>query len=218
VKFARLRVDPDDPLSPIHAVTNDCEGFDRAALRFGGVTASDPRTYVFSVVGDVAALDTALGEGAGIIDHEIVVDEGDRGLVYVRAESTAIELGLQAMLTRESLVTATPVEFLGDGSVLFRVLGEPADLETAVEAVGAELPVTVERLTDYDRPPERVAAALTDRQEAVVRAALELGYYDHPRTATQTEVATAVDCAPATAGEHLRKAEAALVRAAFESL
>ena len=217
VKFARLRVEPDDPLSPIHAATTDCEGFDRAALRFGGVTASDPRTYVFSVVGEVPAVGDALAAEPGVEDHEIVVDDGDRGLVYVRAESTEIELGLQAMLTRGSLVTATPVEFLGDGSVVFRVLGEPADLEAGIEAVGAELPVTVERLTDYDRPPERVAAALTDRQEEVVRAALAVGYYDHPRTATQEDVAAAANCAPATAGEHLRKAEAALVRAAFDS-
>jgi len=44
----------------------------------------------------------------------------------------------------------------------------------------------------------------------VLVAAVEAGYYDTPRRATQEDVAAAVDCSPATAGEHLRKVERAV--------
>jgi predicted DNA binding protein len=56
---------------------------------------------------------------------------------------------------------------------------------------------------------------LSDRQREAVRAALDIGYYDQPRGATHEDVAAALDCAPSTASEHLRKAEAELVRAAM---
>lgn len=217
MKFVRLRVEfPEGPLSPLQTALTGSEGFELAQLRFGGVAATGPRTYVLSVVGDVAAIDEALGSEAGILDHEVVHDDGDRGIVYVRSEATDVELAVQATFTQGSLVTTTPVDFHPDGSAVFRVLGEPDDLQEAVAEASEQLSVTVERLANYDRPPERVAAALTDRQQAAVRTALDLGYYDVPRTATHEDVAAELDCAASTASEHLRKAEVALVRSAFE--
>ena len=44
-----------------------------------------------------------------------------------------------------------------------------------------------------------------------VAAARDLGYYDLPREATHADVAERLGCAPGTASEHLRKAEAKLV-------
>jgi predicted DNA binding protein len=57
---------------------------------------------------------------------------------------------------------------------------------------------------------------LADRQAELVEIALELGYYAVPRTASHEDVAGAAGCVPSTASEHLRKAEATLVRASFE--
>lgn len=217
MKFVRVRVEfPAGPFSPLQSAMTDCDGFDRARLRFGGITATGPRTYVLSVTGDLAAIDDALEAAGGVLAHEVVHERGGRGLVYVRCEASDVELALQATFSQESLVTTTPIDLHPDGSVVVRVLGEPDDLQAAVAEAGERLSVTVERLADYDQPPQRVAAALTDRQEAAVRTALELGYYDVPRTATHDDVATELDCAPSTAGEHLRKAEAALVRSAFD--
>lgn len=141
---------------------------------------------------------------------------GDGGIVYVRAAVADLELTIHELFTRGSLVMTTPVDLYPNGDSVFRVLGEPADLQAAVESARERLSLTVERVGEYDGPPERVAAGLTDRQAAVVRTALELGYYAVPREATHEDVAEALDCAPATASEHLQKAESKLVRAAFE--
>jgi hypothetical protein len=218
MKFARLRVAfHEEPLSPVHEALVESDGVERARLRFGGV-ATDPRTYVFSVAGADAAFADALAARSAVVEAELVHDAGDRALAYVRADPSDVELAVHGTLTRDSLVTALPVDFHADGSVVFRVLGDPDDLQTAVAELGEMLPVSVERVGDYDAPPERAGAALTDRQEQVVRTALELGHYDTPRGATHEDVAGELDCAPSTASEHLRKAEAALVRAAFASL
>ena len=60
-----------------------------------------------------------------------------------------------------------------------------------------------------------IEAHLTDRQREVAETAVELGYYDIPRSASQEDIAAELDCAPSTIAEHLRKAEARILRAQF---
>ncbi|WP_394296308.1 helix-turn-helix domain-containing protein [Natrinema versiforme] len=60
-----------------------------------------------------------------------------------------------------------------------------------------------------------VKARLTERQRDTVKTALELGYYDIPKRATQEDIAAELNCAPSTAAEHLQKAESQILRAQF---
>jgi len=78
----------------------------------------------------------------------------------------------------------------------------PARKALAVEGVGglAGLVGTLER-------------RLSQRQREAVAVALELGYYEIPRETDHEAVADALECAPSTAAEHLRKAEAKLIPA-----
>jgi predicted DNA binding protein len=216
MKFATVRLRfPDEPLSPAQAALARCDDVDLVQLRFGGTSVTGPRTYVFTLEGDPDEAAAALAATDGVIDHELVVEEDDYALAYLRAEASEVELAVHATFTQGGLVTTTPVTLYPDGTVVFRVLGDPDDLQAAVDEAGDRFAVHVERVGDYDRPPERVAAALTDRQREAVRAALDAGYYDVPRRATHEAVAAELDCAPATAAEHLQKAEAALVRSLF---
>ncbi len=50
-----------------------------------------------------------------------------------------------------------------------------------------------------------------------IQAALSLGYYGVPRTASHEDVAEELDCAPSTAAEHLRKAEATVIETVFST-
>jgi hypothetical protein len=47
--------------------------------------------------------------------------------------------------------------------------------------------------------------ALTDRQREVLAVARDVGYYDVPRDAGQSDVADALGLAPGTVAEHFRK-------------
>jgi predicted DNA binding protein len=216
MKYVRLRVEfPPEARPPVHAALLDCDAFAGGDVRFGGISTAGPRTYVIEVDGTPERIAAALDDHDGVHESELVYAEGRHGVVYALAESSDAELAMQATLSQGSLVAMPPIPLDPDGSVVFRVVGEQADLQAAVEAVSADLPATVERLGDYDRPPERVGAALTDRQGELLALGLELGYYDVPRTASHEDVAEVAGCAPSTASEHLRKAEAALVRATF---
>jgi predicted DNA binding protein len=62
-----------------------------------------------------------------------------------------------------------------------------------------------------DRPKR--TRRLSDRQQAALETALELGYYNQPREATHEDIARELGCAANTATTHLQKGEAKLVRA-----
>ena len=49
-----------------------------------------------------------------------------------------------------------------------------------------------------------VFAALTDRQQEVLKTAIQQGYYENPREATLADLATELDIDRATVGKHLR--------------
>ena len=99
--------------------------------------------------------------------------------------------------------------------VAIRELGDVID---ALEATGGS--VRLERLTssggaDTRSDPVVVdRGRLTERQREVVRTAQRLGYFEHPRGASATEVADAIGIARATFSEHLAAAQ----RRVFEDL
>jgi hypothetical protein len=59
--------------------------------------------------------------------------------------------------------------------------------------------------------------ALTERQQEVLRAAFDAGYYEWPRECTGEEVAAELDISSATFSEHIHAAERNLLAALFEA-
>lgn len=60
-----------------------------------------------------------------------------------------------------------------------------------------------------------IEAHVTDRQRDVVESAIQLGYYDIPRFASQADIAAELDSAPSTIAKHLRKVESRILKARF---
>ena len=65
-------------------------------------------------------------------------------------------------------------------------------------------------------PYQSSETLLSDRQAEVVGLALAEGYYEWPRAADAETLAAELGIAHSTFLEHLRKAEARLLRSAFE--
>jgi hypothetical protein len=59
-------------------------------------------------------------------------------------------------------------------------------------------------------------AALTDRQQEVLRTAHEMGYFEHPREANATAVAAALDINRSTFAEHLAHAQSKVLDAVLD--
>jgi predicted DNA binding protein len=165
------------------------------------------------VEGDVDAFDAAVAGAAPVVDYTLEPVEAGAFYAYVLDETTDAVRGLFEAFASDGLLVVPPIVYGADGRVTLSLFGPDEAVRAAVEAVDPPVEATVEAVGGLTGVPAVAGARLSDRQRAAVEAGLELGYYDVPREASGADVAEALDCSPSTAAEHLRKAEAAVVRA-----
>ncbi|MFY4815798.1 helix-turn-helix domain-containing protein [Haloarcula sp. AONF1] len=147
------------------------------------------------------------------VDAELVFDGGDEFVYRCRSRvpdqfpSDAVE-SLGYPVSSVTVRTAPDRVRLGLSLPAADPLGDVID---ALEATGGS--VRLERLTNSGGADTRSdpvivdRGRLTDRQREVVRTAHRLGYFEHPRGASATEVADAIGIARATFSEHLAAAQ-----------
>ena len=118
--------------------------------------------------------------------------------------------------------------------LLFPIVGSGIPLEMPFEIVdgkaGWEITTSQDRLSALGEQLEafnieytveeiryhlQTEQLLTDRQESLVRTAIENGYYDTPRTATLTELAEMEGLAKSTCSETLHRAEGKIIKEFF---
>jgi len=106
------------------------------------------------------------------------------------------------------LTLRAPFEPQEDSSVLARYVGCEVHVKEAYELIPEEVETEIVHI--HEEIPRRIRpfAPLTDRQEEVLRTAVEMGYYRENRETTQAELAEELGISAGTAGEHLRKIEA----------
>jgi len=113
-------------------------------------------------------------------------------------------------LQRESLlVVDTPIRFTSEDNLKITYLGTEEifkklyDYAEEADHMSFDILATGEHETDG----KAFSSMITSRQEEVLEAAVELGYYNEPRRASLEDISEAVGVTPGTVGEHLRKVE-----------
>jgi DNA-directed RNA polymerase sigma subunit (sigma70/sigma32) len=160
---------------------------------------------LYSVRGNLGRAETLLAEQDDVISHDV---SGDReGLAYIHFEPTETVARLLTIVQDNEIVLQTPIDCLPDGGVRVTIVGDDGTIQRVVDAIPDSLTLTLEGLGDYHPDSERLFSVLTGRQQEILEAAVELGYYEVPRGATHEEIAREVGVSAGTAGEHLRKVE-----------
>lgn len=145
---------------------------------------------------DVTSVDMNLPEGGRL-----------RGMVGM-SNCAIIRMMLSAGCFLETAVAD------GDGKVRFRVaVGSEGSLpvlfrKLEARGINAEL-LSLSRTEDQD--------PLTERQEEVVRLALEKGYFDTPRRITGRDLAKMCGITPAAFGDMIKRGERNLLRSYFKN-
>ncbi|MFD1514233.1 helix-turn-helix domain-containing protein [Halomarina rubra] len=159
----------------------------------------------------VLELDNATDEHVAFLEDSEQVErveqlEPGRYLVTKRScgAYSAIEQN-HGILRRRNHITA-------DHRVYTVLLFRREDLRAMIDEFREIGAVTLGKITRFEEPTHR----LTTRQEEVVSAALDLGYFEWPRRLNSEELAAELDISRATLLEHLRKAESKLITAALE--
>lgn len=181
-----------------------------------------PGTVLYGIDGDPGPFAAGATEHRGIESVEISETEGQwtYALVVMRPLELPVFEAIHRATARSGLVVRTPIVYR-DSAIAAHAVGDPEPLQRALDDAPDAMDVTVETIGRARGRVDDPWAVVSERQRAAVEVALDLGYYDQPRRATHEEVAAELGCAPATASDHLQKAEAKLVAATvgqFQSL
>lgn len=166
-------------------------------------------------VGDVDAFEAAIEAIPEVLAYDIVRTDTDVFYVYLRDTPTDAFDEMVRPFAESSLVVVPPVRYHEDGTVTFSIFGPDAEIQAGIDHLPAPMECTIEAISGLESMAATVETRLSRRQREAMEAAAELGYYEVPREASHEDVAAAIDCAPSTAAEHLRKAEATLVDSLF---
>ncbi|WP_246403889.1 helix-turn-helix domain-containing protein [Halobellus ruber] len=221
MRSVRLRLAPSPTyVHPMHAFVADTPGFRETRLRHWNPSVGDRNTLVFFVDGDdEAAYTEALAEQPSIVEYETAAAEGRRGFHLALTENQrSADARLTASFLDTGVVVVPPVIYRADRTIDVSLVGANDELTTALDGLPDGIDVTVRRVRPYDGRLSDPTAALTPRQLAALEVAVETGYYADPRETTLDAVAEELDCSVGTAAEHLRKAEAAVLRRCVRSV
>lgn len=216
MKYVRAAVTPDPDVTPafFDAIARS-SAVEEARLQDWNFAQGDgTATMLFECDGASGEFTESVRAARGVegVDTNPVGGTTFVALVVVQADAVPLFSQVFETITSAGLVPVTPVVYR-DGVVRARIVGAGSDLQAALDALPAPLAVTIEAVGEYTRRQRQPLSELSDRQREAVLAALDLGYYEHPRRATQEDVAERLGCAPNTASDHLQKAEAKLLQA-----
>jgi predicted DNA binding protein len=194
---------------PMHQFVVEHDGYEASYLLRGNDVGTDLQTLLFHVDGfPPDPYRAALAQADTVREYAISTCPDETFYLYVQDSPSATGHDLVDALTRAGLVIVSPVAYRADGTVGLTLVGPGGTVQQAVETVPDGVSVDVREVGEYDSRRLDTGAALTDRQFEAVAAAVDCGYYGDPREGSVDEIADELGCAPGTAAQHLRKAEA----------
>lgn len=213
MKYLQLAIrEPADHRNPMHTFVMEHDGMHLAQLWNWNTTDERADVILFRVVGAVEPYTSALEEVPFVADYETARIDEESFYVFVEHETRSADAAFREPFLEQRVLTIPPIEYAADGEVRMEVVGQSADVQAVVDGFPPAFEVRVDRIGGHERGVTAFAALLTDRQREALSVAVELGYYDVPRTGSIEAVAAELGCAPSTASDHLRKAQARLAR------
>lgn len=198
---------PDRLLHPLHRRIVEGTSITRAELLMW--TPTDDATTLLWCDGSREETAAAIDAIESLLVSNLVEDIGGT-YAFLQQDSFEFPTAILDVIADANVIFLPPVVFKSTGEVSFEAVGEASGLSTLHEALSNLGELTIEQVREFER--EHSPSNLTDRQRAALEAAASVGYYDVPRSGTTSDIATRLDCAPSTAGELVRKAEAAVIR------
>nr|WP_305794491.1 helix-turn-helix domain-containing protein [Halomarina rubra] len=172
----------------------------------------------YRLSGDPSVLDGPLDRRSDVLGYEVVADHDGSTVLYLHVDSGEPAGTLVELLSAYRLLVETPFAFTDEG-LRVTLVGTAAALRGALGDLPSNVEWTVERHVPFAavETDDGLLAGLTDRQRETLEAAVDVGYYDVPKSGDRADVAARLDCSASTVGKHLQKAERHIVTRLFES-
>lgn len=198
---------PERLLHPLHQELMETESITRVELLMWSPT--DDATTLLWCNSDRAAARRVIE----VIDSLLVsnlVEDVDGTYAFLQQDDYEFPAPLMDTIAESQVIFLPPVVFLDTGDIQFEAVGETAALSALHEDLAELGNLSIEQVHEFER--KNSPSRLTDRQQAALDAAVSVGYYTVPREGTIADIATVLDCSTSTAGELVRKAEAAVIQ------
>jgi len=217
MKRVRITIRPPDAyLPPVYELLTGGAAYLDSVSIVNWNVSDPPAGFLLRLRGEYERFEDDLASAPNVRDFELLPLSDAECYCFLAGESPTAARALFENFTRGSLLTVPPVECHEGGASTFTIVGTEADIQAAVDDAPDGVEVTVESVGGGPVATDGAVGRLSPRQRDAVETALRLGYYDVPRDATVEDVARELDCATATASEHLRKAESKLIRSLFD--
>lgn len=197
---------PEERRHPLHRRLVAGSSISRAELRVWSPTPD--ATTLFWFDGDEEAVERVVS-AIGSLQRVRLVDGGEGTYAFLQQTAYEFPEELLSLIAAADVAFLPPVVFLESGDVRFEAVGDGGALSAFHDRLAELGDLRIERVRSFEWGSS--PARLTERQRDALEAAHSVGYYEVPRKGTVEDVATVLDCAPSTAGELVRKAEAAVV-------
>lgn len=139
-----------------------------------------------------------------VIDLELLQATDDRALVQFETTDPLLLMPVQD----SGIALEMPFD-IRSGEAVWEITAPQDRLSALGEQLSAfDISFSVEEV--HQRIDQ--SQLLTDRQQRLIKAAVEHGYYDTPRTCSLTELADELGLAKSTVSETLHRAEAAIIK------
>ncbi|WP_265111198.1 helix-turn-helix domain-containing protein [Halosolutus halophilus] len=217
MKTVRLRLRPPEGSFPgVDAVFATTEGVDREALVHFEWLGDGTYSMLYRLAVEPGTeLDDVLASHEEVIDYDFVASGDRERYCYVHVEERELLSELLAIADAHALVLERPIRFV-DGDAVLTVVGDASAIRDAYHDATGTIDVSIEWSGGYEPGKSDALGRLTSRQREAVRTAYDLGFYETPRRTSYEEIGDELDCAPSTANELLRRAEATIVAATLD--
>ncbi|WP_440989294.1 helix-turn-helix domain-containing protein [Haloarchaeobius baliensis] len=212
MKYLDVRIrQPDEWLHPMQEFIRHEDVVQYEELQTWHVVYEQDVEYeLFYVVADRERYEPVI-DGVDSIHWYDITDVDDESFyVYACQEIRDEDRDWRAAFAALSLVVVPPIIYDREAAMGMTIIGDGDDLRTMLDELPESFEVDVRGIGEYDTRRPSLVGALTDRQREAVHVAVDCGYYTVPREGDLETVATALDCAPSTASNLLRKAESAV--------
>jgi len=209
MRYLTVLVKPDEgrAFHPLGKELADDPSIDRRAIHHIELLDDDTVLLFAEASGSKERYKRIMEESPHVISYLTAGD--DRWMAVSQFEPTA-QLRRSLELQRESLlVIETPIQFTSDNHLKVTYIGSDETFSKLYDYADEMGQVTFEvlKMGDYTADKSSFNRMITSRQEEVLEAAVDLGYYSDPRQASLEDIGEVVGISPGTVGEHLRKAE-----------
>lgn len=166
---------------------------------------------LYELTGDVSRFQELMKDLAA--DFEYQITERDGSIFFYSSFRPNDTLQQLIRITDEfELFRIPPMRFEYDGHLASTYVGTHDVFEKAMSTVPNDVTVVLDRKSPYTPKQERVQTQLTQKQQSILQVAIERGYYEIPRGVSCAELGEEFGLTGATVGEHLRKAERAIMQ------